>query len=456
MNSQIAQAMWILRDALRIGEPSRVLVIHDETFNPEACVIAEAGRQLGIESRLLLVPLSDQIRFSARTEENLPKTIRDHIDQFSKLIIFQPMDQRISKFRFDVLEYAKKFRGKQVASMPGVSLDYFQFCSGSLPDLIRSCRLHADRLLWTRKARLRTFGPDGRHYDLAFSLLDNMPRTSTGQIQLHSWGNVPSGETFIVPDLRKTEGQLYVNGSVPGHAFLDDGFLLTIESGKVLNNYDATGREYLFDMLYGKNGQEAQPNSTLVAELGLGLNPIIDCFTGLPIFDEKIAGTVHVGFGRNTQFNGPIICPLHNDFTVKGESLWLDDQLIIDRGRNILTEGDVFPNLAGISLFYFNQTRSFSPSNARQYCEVMDGTPPTPFTYLTWESDRTEGQIRTQIGSPDVSKRVTPLLWTLDNVSSDQEFVTFPDLVRAIDWLTEDELQRCLELLIRFKLIRQH
>ena len=61
----------------------------------------------------------------------------------------------------------------------------------------------------------------------------------------------------------------------------------------------------LSPLLFDSNGTEVTENCTVLSKLGIGLDKNIDIFTGLPIFDEEIAGTVHLGFGSSTQFRGP-------------------------------------------------------------------------------------------------------------------------------------------------------
>ncbi len=101
---------------------------------------------------------------------------------------------------------------------------------------------------------------------------------------------------------------------------------------------------YMFD----SSGREAALNCTVVSELGIGLNPWINTFTGLPIFDEKIAGTVHIGFGSSVQFGGPTQSLMHNDFVIRDPSVWIDSCQIIDAGKLRLQESDVFPSWSAV------------------------------------------------------------------------------------------------------------
>ncbi len=56
------------------------------------------------------------------------------------------------------------------------------------------------------------------------------------------------------------------------------------------------------------------PNALKVAELGIGLNPVIDHAIGYILTDEKIGGSVHVAFGRSDMYGGNIQSNMHWDF----------------------------------------------------------------------------------------------------------------------------------------------
>ena len=45
---------------------------------------------------------------------------------------------------------------------------------------------------------------------------DRLPVASDGIIRDGAWGNVPSGETYIAPMEGTAEGQVLINGSIPG------------------------------------------------------------------------------------------------------------------------------------------------------------------------------------------------------------------------------------------------
>ena len=76
-----------------------------------------------------------------------------------------------------------------------------------------------------------------------------------------------------------------------------------------------------------------------IAELGIGINPIIDKIIGYLLTDEKIGGTIHVAIGENYRFPcGKSHSCLHWDFiTNKGVNLAVisnkKEKIIIENGK---------------------------------------------------------------------------------------------------------------------------
>ncbi len=60
--------------------------------------------------------------------------------------------------------------------------------------------------------------------------------------------------------------------------------------------------------------KHGSPNALKIAELGIGMNPVIDRAIGYILTDEKIGGSVHVAFGRSTGYGGKVTSAMHWDF----------------------------------------------------------------------------------------------------------------------------------------------
>lgn len=120
-------------------------------------------------------------------------------------------------------------------------------------------------------------------------------------------GDLPAGEVYIAPN--NANGIIEVPMViVEGEKF--ENLVLTFEEGKLIKCSDEKLLSYI---------QSAPGDSDLIAEYGVGLNPNISKLTGYALFDEKMAGTVHIAVGMNSSFGGSNDTPLHLDFVVKGE-----------------------------------------------------------------------------------------------------------------------------------------
>ena len=81
--------------------------------------------------------------------------------------------------------------------------------------------------------------------------------------------------------------------------------------GEVVSARADEGEDYLLAML------DLDPGARPLGELGLGLNPGIDRFTGSILYDEKIGGTVHLALGQSYPETGGVnASALHWDLIV--------------------------------------------------------------------------------------------------------------------------------------------
>ena len=73
-------------------------------------------------------------------------------------------------------------------------------------------------------------------------------------------------------------------------------------------------------------------NAFNIAELGIGTNPKA-IITGNILEDEKVLGTAHIAFGKNSSFGGKVDVPIHIDGVFNKPTIYVDKKLIIDDGK---------------------------------------------------------------------------------------------------------------------------
>jgi len=158
--------------------------------------------------------------------------------------------------------------------------------------------------------------------------------------------NIPGGEVFMPPI------ETYGHGTLISPKRTDvfsnkmiENIKLVFEKGKLnLNKTTAEKNEKALKATI-KNCMKIDRKrkniirTANVAELGIGLNPVINEIIGFLLTDEKIGGTVHVAIGKNNHFNGKSDSCLHWDFiTNKGVSLEViypkkKEKMLIENGK---------------------------------------------------------------------------------------------------------------------------
>jgi aminopeptidase len=174
-------------------------------------------------------------------------------------------------------------------------------------------------------SRVKTIRIESAGTDLTLSV--------AGRTWINSDGrrNMPSGEIFTGPIEDSATGNLRCGFPVcrDGRALV--GISLCFRDGEVASARAETGEDYLLAML------DLDPGARRLGELGLGLNPGIDRFTGSILYDEKIGGTVHLALGQSYPETGGLNqSALHWDLIVDTRTsgrITADGQTVMEDGR---------------------------------------------------------------------------------------------------------------------------
>jgi aminopeptidase len=142
--------------------------------------------------------------------------------------------------------------------------------------------------------------------------------------------NMPSGEVFTGPIEDSAQGTVrFTIPSSPRGVEVRD-VRLRLEAGRVVEASAGTGQAYLDAALQTDDG------ARFLGEIGIGTNTGIDRPTGSILFDEKMAGTVHLALGRSYPETGgtndsalhwDLICDLRD-----AGRLSIDGQVISENG----------------------------------------------------------------------------------------------------------------------------
>jgi len=211
--------------------------------------------------------------------------------------------------------------GARVASMPGITVD--MLTSGGMTadytEVAEAARRVAEILSHGKEIIIQTTAGTNFRADIT----GRKGFSDTGLLtEKGVFGNLPGGEGFIAPLEGTSAGRIVFDGPIADSGLSHDPIVVEVEEGRAVStNYSVL--ENIFSSV---------ENSTNVAEIGVGANPLAR-LSGNVLEDEKALGTVHVAFGSNASFGGSVDAEVHLDGIIKEPTLFVDKKPIICRGR---------------------------------------------------------------------------------------------------------------------------
>jgi aminopeptidase len=211
--------------------------------------------------------------------------------------------------------------------------EYAAFVRGALfldaPDPVA-----AWRELSRRQAGLAARLADAREIRIEAEGTDLTLRVG-GRTWINSDGrrNMPSGEVFTGPLEDSANGTIRFTVPTSPRGVEVAGVELTFEAGRVVAAHADRGDEYLQAALATDAG------ARYLGELGIGTNRGIDRPTGTILFDEKMAGTVHLALGRSYPETGAtnssalhwdLICDLRGGGRLSADGEAIEPQPVVD------------------------------------------------------------------------------------------------------------------------------
>ena len=180
---------------------------------------------------------------------------------------------------------------------------------------------------WLRgKERIEVKGPE---IDLKLSIKDRVFINSDGK------RNMPSGEIFTGPVEDSVNGWVRFNYPAIRQGREVEGVELHFEAGRVVRATAKKNQDYLVSQL------DSDAGARYLGEFAVGTNTGIQRFTKNILFDEKIAGTVHMAVGAGYPETGSLnksavhwdfICDMRADSEIRvdGELFYKDGEFQID------------------------------------------------------------------------------------------------------------------------------
>jgi hypothetical protein len=235
--------------------------------------------------------------------------------------------------------------GCRVAHMPGIDLSVLELAEVDYVALRENCEILALALAKGRHISINSHDHLGKKYCLNVELdpWSRMPIISDGIIQKGSWGNVPSGETYIAPLEYLANGEIVIDGSVPGYLIVQgQEVILHFRNGRLMDwtPKDVPAARFLEKLAHEYGEKNHDPGWNVLAEIGLGVNPNVREVTGNALLDEKKYGSVHVAIGDNIDMGGVNKSSIHFDMVSLMPEIRIDDLPILAEGKLTINSGD--------------------------------------------------------------------------------------------------------------------
>lgn len=167
----------------------------------------------------------------------------------------------------------------------------------------------------------------GKDIDITFSAKERKWINCEGKI------NMPDGEVFTSPVEDSVNGK--IRFSYPG-IYMDqeiENISLEVKDGQIVKWDAEKGRELLDNIL-------EIPGAKRFGEAAIGTNKGIKKFTKNMLFDEKLAGTVHMAVGASlTEAGGKNESAIHWDMLAdmsEGGQIYADGELVYKNGEFII------------------------------------------------------------------------------------------------------------------------
>lgn len=307
-------SMVAVRDCMGTNPGERVLVVTDAPLRTIGYALRQAAQDLGAE-----VLLVEMLPRRSNGEEPPPQVaqLMTAVD-----VVLCPTSRSLTHTD---ARRAASARGVRVATLPGVTEEVMVRCMNADYQRIAE-RTFGICALLEKAAIVRVVAPAGT--DITMPIKGRTAHASSGLFREKGlWGNLPTGEAYLAPLEGQSNGIVVVDGSMAGVGLVREPIRIVVRDGYAT---EITGGEEAARLraLLEPHGREAYN----VAEFGIGTNDRA-ILTGVILEDEKVMGTIHIAFGDNKSMGGSIRVASHLDGLVRGATVWLDDQKIMEDGR---------------------------------------------------------------------------------------------------------------------------
>ncbi len=187
------------------------------------------------------------------------------------------LDYRVNHTKWVVLRWPTPAMAQLASTSTEAFEDfYFDVCTVDYSKMAESIKPLKSRMEQADQVKI----VGGNDTDITFSIKDIPVIPCVGE------RNVPDGECYTAPVLESVNGVMHYNTSTVYQGKPFDDVRLEIENGKIIaaSSSDTEGLNHILD---------SDEGARYIGEFAFGFNPLIMNAMRDPLFDEKIAGSIH-------------------------------------------------------------------------------------------------------------------------------------------------------------------
>ncbi|MEJ5293398.1 MAG: aminopeptidase [Candidatus Methanosuratincola sp.] len=275
----------------------RLTVICDDSKLDIGEAFALGGLGLGLATRLIPLKTGEGVR------HEIPKCVYESVARSASdifITVFRE-SERETPFRVSIINLISRYRKFRLGHCPGITMDMMTDGALSLTEeehrsMYSSARRLINRLMGVKTIRVTS--PNGT--DITFSVEGRDFFTDTKfDWGLFKWCNLPTGEVIVAPVETSLEGRIVCDLAIGGIGPIQTPFEIIARGGRA-TEFRCADRALLSRVETALGVDEMARH---VGEFAFGLNRKARINAGF-LEAEKVAETIHVAFGHNTDFPG--------------------------------------------------------------------------------------------------------------------------------------------------------
>jgi aminopeptidase len=304
-----------LKDCMNLSSNETLLIVTDDKTLSIGKSLFEVGKSLAKETTLVVM------QERKVNGEEPPGQIAELMGKYDAVICPTKKSLTHTAARRNACE-----NGARVATMPGITEEVMIRTMGA--DYLKIAeRTYKLTEILDQGKMAHVTSEAGTDIYLPISGINAI--SSTGLVkEKGKYGNLPSGESFLMPEEGKTEGIFVVDGSFASVGKIyEQPIRITVEKGfavKIEGGVEAEKLKAALEPL----GKQAHN----IAELGIGTNDKA-IVTGEILEDEKVMGTAHIALGNNISMGGTCDVGIHVDGVILNPTVKIDDRIILQDGK---------------------------------------------------------------------------------------------------------------------------